>query len=293
LLNAITVCTDLLGDRVAGLKNSLRDLELSREAGMRLNEAVALSNVGMSYLEFGVFEEARRHLQEALRLNGELGNRQVEGNTHAMLSELEWRDGNPALALRHAHAAYGISVEVDSRLHQMDSLWSVGNAELAMAHWDAAGEAFERSEVLARELGMVPHVLNGLDGRIRTALAQGDKASAMQLADRLLAEAAGAGAAHDAAPTADATKDRDAALPPFTGSYEHLVRLTLYRVYADVDRTRARRLLRDSHEALKEESDRIDDVALKHGFLDRIAEHREILALWARSKEAGARAPSA
>lgn len=122
LLNAVTVCTDHLGDRVAGLKYSLLDLEVTRESRDRLNEAVSLSNVGMSYLGFGVFDEARRFLLEALQLNRVVGNRDIEGNTHSMLSELEWREGNGAAALSHAQAAYEISVEVVARLHQMDSV---------------------------------------------------------------------------------------------------------------------------------------------------------------------------
>ena len=142
LLNALTVCTDMLGDRAAGLTYSLQDLELNRAKGHRVYEAVALSNVGMSYLAFGAFDEARRHLHEALRLNRALGNRQIEGNCCAILSELEWRKGNHALALSHAQAAHDISIEVDSRLHQTDSLWSLGNAESALGHWAAAAVGF-------------------------------------------------------------------------------------------------------------------------------------------------------
>jgi class 3 adenylate cyclase/tetratricopeptide (TPR) repeat protein len=274
MLNALTVCTDLLGDRVAGLKNSLVDLSLNREAASRLNEAVALSNVGMSYLGFGVFDEARRHLHDALRLNRAMGNRQIEGNTHSMLSELEWREGNGELALSHAQAAYDISVEVDSRLHQIDSLWSLGNAQLALGRWSAASEAFERSEALARDMGMTPHVLNALDGRIRVALARGDDVLARDLADRLLDEAA------RATPASGGSRP---SLPPLAGTYEHLVRLSLCRVYAGFDEARARQLLDDSHAALVNESARIDDVALKQSFLTRIAEHREILALRAQA----------
>ena len=49
----------------------------------------------MSYLAFGAFEEARGHLTRALRLNQSVGNRQIEGNCFSILSELDWREGNP------------------------------------------------------------------------------------------------------------------------------------------------------------------------------------------------------
>jgi class 3 adenylate cyclase/tetratricopeptide (TPR) repeat protein len=264
LLNALTVCTDLLGDRVAGLRHSLQDLALNRAAGHRRNEAVALSNVGMSYLGFGAFEEAGKYLQEALRSNHALGNRQVEGNTLSILSELAWREGTPALALSHARAAYDISIEVDSRLHQADSLWSLGNAEMALGHWAAAASAFQRSQALAREIGLAPQVLNALDGEARVALARGDALQARAQAQRLLAEAR-AGAVSTGL---------------FAGAYEHLIRLTLHRVRADSDPLGADLLLDEAHAALIVEADRIHDTGLRQLFLSRIAEHREIIALW-------------
>jgi predicted ATPase/class 3 adenylate cyclase len=264
LLNALTVCTDMLGDRVAGLKYSLQDLKLNRARGHRLYEAVALSNVGLSYLSFGAFDEARRHLHEALRLNQSLGNRQVEGNCFAMLSELEWRDGNPALALCHAQAAHDISIEVDSRLHRTDSLWSIGNAESSLGHWSEAASAFERSEALARGMELTPQVLNALEGQARVALAEGDRKRALNIAERLMADAGAT-----AAPTG-----------PFSGAYEHLIRLTLYQVLAHSDPVRADALLDEAHGAVMSEADRIRDPALRTLFLSRIDEHREIVALW-------------
>jgi tetratricopeptide (TPR) repeat protein len=231
LLNALTVCTDMLGEQAAGLRYSLLDLELNRATGHRVHEAVALSNVGMSYLGFGAFEEARRHLHEALRLNRAMGNREVEGNCLSMLSELEWRERNHALASSHAQAAYAISIEVDSRLHQADSLWSLGNAELALGRWDEAVGDFERSEALARAMELTPQVLNALDGRARVALARGDTVQARRLGEQLLAEA-------EARAGADAPSTRW-----LGGTYEHLIRLTLHQAFVDADGPRADCLL--------------------------------------------------
>ena len=289
LLNALTVCTDLLGDRVAGLQQSLLDLALDREAGHRRNEAVALSNVGMSWLAFGALGEARRHLEEALRLNRALGNRQVEGNTHSILSELAWREGNGALAASHARDAHRIAVEVDSRLHQVDSLWSLGNAELALGDVAAAAAAFERSEALAHETGLVPQVLNALDGQARVALARGDAAQARHFAEQLLAraQAAAPGAAAGSAQGEDASDGDAPSTQLLAGTYEHLIRLTLHRAWAGADAPRADQLLVEAHAALAAEADRIHDAALRASFLADIAEHREIMALWTRRQPDG------
>ncbi|MCE9657522.1 MAG: AAA family ATPase [Burkholderiales bacterium] len=263
LTNVLTVCTDMLGDRVASLKYSLLDLELGRAGGYRIYEAVGLSNVGMSYLGFGAFEAARRHLHEGLRLNQSLGNRQIEGNCFSILSELEWREGNRALALSHAQAAHAISVEVGSRLHQADSLWSLGNAELALDRWQAAADCFERSEALSRAMNLAPQVLNALDGRARVALARGDAAEAQRLAEQLLAEA-----------------HADPSTQQLDGTYEHLLRLTLHRAFAAGGDPRADVHLAEARAALLLEADRIDDAALRRSFLENIGENRAILSLW-------------
>ena len=288
LMNALTVCTDLLGDRVAGLKQSLQDLALDREIGHRRNEAVALSNVGMSYLGFGAFDEARGYLEEALRLNRELGNRQIEGNTHSMLSELAWREGRDTAALGHARAAYDISVEVASRLHQVDSLWSLGNAELALGRWEAAADAFERSESIALEIGVAPQRLNAIDGQIRVALARGSAVQAARLAARLQDAAVGADAA---APSIEAT-DAAARAPAsslLAGTYEHLIRLGLHRAALGEDAARADALLAEAHAALRAEADRIHDAALRDSFLTRIAEHEQIVAAMTRRLQSAPR----
>jgi len=217
----------------------------------------------MSYLGFGAFEKAREHLHEGLRMNQSLGNRQIEGNCFSILSELEWREENHGLALSHAQAAHAISVEGDSRLHQADSLWSLGNAELALGRWDSAAGHFERGEGLAREMGLVPLVLNALDGRARVALARGDASEAQRLGDQLLDEARA-----------------DRSTQQLDGTYEHLIRLTLYRAFVSSDAPRAERLLAEAHAALTTEAERIHDVGLRELFLSCITEHREIVELW-------------
>ena len=266
LIVALTVCTDLLGDRVAGLHQSLQDLALNRRTGDRVNEAVALSNVGMSYLAFGAFADARRYLDDALRMHRALGNREIEGNTNSTLSELAWREGDAALAARHARAAVDISREGRTRLYETDALWSLGNAELALGRAPQAAEAFELSRSIAQQIGSTPQVLNALDGLARVALAHGDAAEAVARVDALLAYAGGG----------------DPALPEtLAGTYEHLLRLTIGRVWVAIGDGRAEPLIAAARSLLLAEADRIDDAGLRESFLTRIEEHRELVVLGA------------
>ena len=107
-------------------------------------------------------------------------------------------------------------------------------------------------------------MLNALDGQARVALARGEGHKAQALVERLLAEA------RVAAPSTGL----------FAGAYEHLIRLTLYRVRAGFDPVGADVLLDAAHAALMAEADRIRDVGLRQLFLSCINEHREIVELW-------------
>ena len=294
LLVALTVCTDALGDRVAGLRQSLQDLSLNRRSGNRLNEAIALSNVGMSYLFFGAFAEARRYLEQALALHRTLGNVEIEGNTCSVLSELAWREGDATLALRNAQAAAAIAEAAGSRLYLTDALWSLGNAELALGRTAEAADAFARSETLARVIGSAPQVLNALDGQTRVALARGDAAAAWRSAEQLLTEAGltlpSPAVELDAGSTA-LQADGVARPDRLAGSYEHLIRLTLVRVLQARGDARARTLLSEARSFVMAEAERIRDADLRRSFLSDIAEHRELVsAPQARSGSAPLRA---
>jgi tetratricopeptide (TPR) repeat protein len=211
----------------------------------------------MSYMAFGAYEDAGEHLNDALQLNRVLGAREIEGNSHAMLSELAWRQGDGALALEHAQKALAISTDIGSRLHDADALWSMGNAYLTLGETENAANAFARSEAIARELSSMPLALNALEGQTRTALMRGDLHSAKRIADRLREEA---GAGTD-----------------YAGTYEHLLRLTLYRVDQALGAASAAARLDEAHAALMAEAERIDDANLRCSFLARVDEHRKIV----------------
>ena len=280
LLVGLTVCTDALGDRVAGLQQSLQDLALNRRSENRVNEAVALSNVGMSYLTFGAFAEARRYLEDALRMHRMLGNREIEGNTHSVLSELAWREGSPDVAQEHAQAASDIAAETGTRLYQADALWSLGNARLALGNFAGADEAFGCSYALAREIGSGFQQLNALDGRTRVAFARRDLGEAGRFIEDLLR------LADDVGPTASTTAAPDSAIGSsvsaspnrLAGAYEHLIRLTIFRVWSTAGDGRAGPLLAEAYDRLMAEADRVRDSDLRERFLACVAEHREIRA---------------
>jgi tetratricopeptide (TPR) repeat protein len=183
------------------------------------------------------------------------------------------REGDAEAALVHARAALDILVAADSRLYQIDALHNLGNAEVALGHWTAAQEAFERVEALAREIEVSTKVSNALEGQSRVALARGDLPTALEVAQRLLENVGGGGP-----------------VPPpanLLGTEEHRIRLTLLQVWRRAEDSRAGAALIEAHRALMQEADAITDESLRRSFLALVAENREIAALWEQSMRGG------
>jgi class 3 adenylate cyclase len=273
LANAMSLCAAEQGDQAASLWHDLAMLGYCRQAGDRRSEAVALINAGVGYLRFGAHPQARQHLEESLHLNKTLGNRVAQGGSLAGLSELSLREGDAAAALAHAQAALDILVAAHSRLYQIDALHNLGNAQLALGHWSAAQEAFERVEALAREIDVATKVPNALEGQARVALARGDMAMALKAVQQLL-EYVGDG---DPVPSA----------ATLVGTEEHRIRLTLHQVWRRAQDPRAAAALIEAHRALMREADAITDAELRRSFLTLIPENREIGALWEQSAKGG------
>ncbi len=282
LARAITLCADVQGDRVARLAYCALDLTLAREAGDRRAVAVALINIGEVTADLGDFVQAKQHLEEALRANREFGNREAEGITLAVLSDLAWRQGEDALALTRAEAAVAIQTEVNSRYHLTNALWSLGNAELALGRFAQSTAAFERSEAASPAVGQSDLMLNALEGHARVALARGDDHGATRFATRLL-EAAGLDPGHSAGGANPARTD------PLASANQHLIRLTLHRVWSRVDDPRADAVLTEARRALRVEADAIGDDAMRARYLQNIPEHAEIEKRWAKANDAVAK----
>jgi len=97
--------------------------------------------------------------------------------------------------------------------------------------------------------------------------------------------------------TAPAESEGDAAAAPcaagdihslsnlFAGAYEHLIRLTLFRIWSTLGDDRAAPLRTEAHARVMAEADRIVDHGLRESFLTRIAEHRDIRDLAVSANE--------
>ena len=266
-LTTLAIIDGMRGDSVGSLRWSEQALTVYREARDRSMEALALSNLGEACLNFGSFAEARLYLQEGLLRARKLGFFRMEGATLEAVARLTWREGDPARALESAQRALDVLTESGARDQHAQTLWTRGTIELALGRVDDAASTFQRFEAEAHALNAPFMLLSALEGQVRVALARNDRARGLDLANRILA-------------AADARPSR------FEGAPQPLIQLSLHRALALADDARADAMLTQAHAALAAASDGISDPALREGFLTNIAEHREIVALWAERSDA-------
>jgi tetratricopeptide (TPR) repeat protein len=106
-----------------------------------------LTSLGEVCLRRGQFQEARRYLAEAWEAGNAVGERLVFAQVHALLGELEVRQGNSQLADEHFESAIQILEELempdrlrDCHMIYAESLHERGNISSAALHWKAAAE---------------------------------------------------------------------------------------------------------------------------------------------------------
>ena len=271
LLNTLSVAAGSLGDVVGALQLDLQNLQLWRETGDRVSEAIALFNAGNGWLNLGDLVQARQQLDAALNLVRTNGDRAVESRALLALAQLALWQGDEARALVLARSAVEIAAKAQARDHHAYAELTLGDAESALGRTAAAGQAYTRALLLAREIDHITQH-DASAGLARLALAEGDTPAAMAALQPALAHVA---AGH----TLDG------------GSEPRLIELTVHQALARAGDPRAAEWLARAHTALMAQADAISQhhghATLRHGYLQNIPHHREIVAAWAASSAAG------
>jgi len=68
------------------------------------------------------------------------------------------------------------------------------------------------------------------------------------------------------------------------GTEARMIEWTMHRVLAQADHPRAGEWLARAHDALQAQAERLATPELRHGFLNNIPHHREIMAAWAKER---------
>ena len=140
------------------------------------------------------------------------------------------------------------------------ALLKLGDAELALGRHSAAHETFARAHTVALEIDdTIQH--DAAAGLARVALAEGNGAAALQAMQPVLDHIAGGGT--------------------LEGTDARMIEWTMHRVLAQAHHPRAGEWLARARDALQAQAERLRTPELRHGFLNNIPHHREIVAAWA------------
>jgi tetratricopeptide (TPR) repeat protein len=273
-------CLGYLAEIADRRGNDVARLELQRQAlaafeaqGDRRNEAIARSNLGVGWLNVGQFHQARRELEEGLRLSRAVGDVAPQCVPLYSLSTLARWQGDDSRALALARNTVETAVALQARDAEAIALLALGDAELALGRHASAAQAFTRAQDLAIEINH-PWQQNAAAGLARVALAQGDSAAALKAIAPLL--------------TLDADRGGNASVLEGTECPRE-IELTCYRVLGAQPGgdPRAFDWLRRAHEALQAGGARLTDARVRQGYFQNIPHHREIVAAWARRGAGG------
>ena len=211
-------------------------------------------------LGFGDFDQARGHLDDALRLARAVGARFAEPHLLRHLAACALQRGEPAMAQDLARQAQALSVQIKDKSGEATSALCAAQAELAVGNEAAAEAAFRHAQSLGTELDH-PQRLDATAGLARTSLARG--------------------ALHDAAVHTETLLAHLAQQGSFDGAESpQRVHLDCYLVLHHLGDARAASVLDDAYRELQTQAALISDPRLRECFLTRIAENRDISQAW-------------
>ena len=262
-LTTLSVVANARNDPLELLELTRQSLKIYQEIGELRGEACALGNLGTTWLILGDLAEARRYSEQALRAVRAYGDRFLEANVLCTLSSAALYQNDDARALSLARSALDVVMAAKARSWEAFALLKLGDAELALGRHSAAHEAFARAQAVALEIDdTLKH--DAAAGLARVALAEGNGAAALQAMQPVLDHIEGGG-------TLEGTEAR-------------MIEWTMHRVLAQANDPRAGEWLARARDALQAQAERLATPELRHGFLNNIPHHREIVAAWDRER---------
>jgi tetratricopeptide (TPR) repeat protein len=266
LLNYVNISIWQLGDYARAWVCFEQALRLAREIGARLEEAVALWNLGMLFSLLGDLTRARGYYEQALGVARETEDPFWESVVQMYLGGVARRLGDQAGAREYGERAVDIAHEMGAQAIEGRVLYSLGHLYQDLGNSDTARSYYEQALRYFRHTGATRSCeMGSLAGLAWAALADHDVAQAQAYVAEILAYLEGGG-----------NLDNDSR--PFW------IYLTCYQVLQAGGDPRAPAILATAHQILQDQATSIPDDALRHSFLENVAENREIVAEFRRGQ---------
>ncbi|GAA0977967.1 BTAD domain-containing putative transcriptional regulator [Nocardiopsis tropica] len=153
-------------DEEMALENAARSLELYRRVGNATWETSALNNLGWTLAQFGHYESARSHCQDALKASRDLGYKVGEAACLDSLGYIATRAGRHEEAVEHYHESLPVHRVLRDSYEEANTLSGLAKAHLALGEPGPAREAWTQALKLYREQHRTEQVLE-IEERLR------------------------------------------------------------------------------------------------------------------------------
>ena len=162
------------GDAEEAARGEREALQIFREIGDRVGEAIGLLHLGQISLHVGDAAAARAHLEQCLSIARDIKHQEVEGECELTLGESAFEAEDPAQALHRFKRSLNICREAADKRGEANALWWIGKVDLqagdlasARHRFDEALQAFRAFEMREELFGCLEDyaVIAGAEGR--------------------------------------------------------------------------------------------------------------------------------
>ena len=233
-----------------------------------------LLRLGRILVYCGDHEHAHNRLQQALTLCQSFGDTLGETRTLVLLSRLACDRGDFASASQLSQLGVRLARETDNPQLEAETLSSLGDAFIGLHQLHDASAAYQQAVSLCEGLGNARLAAEPRAALASMALTNGNLTLAQHLIEQVLPMLEG----H---PRTDMDE-------PFVAY------LVCVRVLQANNDPRAAAVLKTAHVLLQAYAERIEDVALKHSFMENVPAHRELrrcYVAWVAGEALGSRTP--
>ncbi len=130
-----------------------QSLEISRMIGSKYNMANSLNNLGLIYYDMSDLDSSLKYLQKSLELSEQIGERRGISRARGNLGYVHREKGDLGKAVHHHKAGLEIDEGIGNKPDVCYSLDNLGMSFMYSGELDKAEDCFEKSIVLAEELG--------------------------------------------------------------------------------------------------------------------------------------------
>jgi CHAT domain-containing protein/Tfp pilus assembly protein PilF len=131
-------------------------LQLKRDIGDRLQEGKTLNTLGLLEWDLGNFEQAIERFLEASKIGKETGDRKLEGSALNNLSLVYDELGNYQTSLEQYQQVLNIYSDADFPRGTGDTLGNIGGVYLLLGYFSKAVEYYQQALEISKELESVP-----------------------------------------------------------------------------------------------------------------------------------------